>query len=82
MNISSATKKAIIETVKEFLRFMWFGAIALVVTYLQAQISDPDAGINEMLVLVIGLVIRLLDKYVHENRSIKVNGLAPAVLQK
>ena len=87
-------KKAIIETIKSAARFVWFGLLALVVVALGALVTDPNiigavvevqgikVSIGVVLVAVIGYLIKLIDTYIHNNKQIKINGIAPGFLQK
>lgn len=82
------------EMLKSIARFLWFGFLALVVTALTALLSDSvvtnavvvvagqSVQVGFLLVTVIGVAIKALDRYIHLNENIKLNGLAPAVLQK
>lgn len=67
-------QKAVIEAVKEVGRLVFFGAIAIVVAWGQSKLTgvDPDS----VVFLVGTLVLRFLDKFVHENEDIKANGLS------
>lgn len=78
--MSAATKKAVVETVKSFLRYMWFGALALAITFAEATLTDGTVSGTTAVVLT--LVIKLVDTYVHNNKKMDVNGLAPSILQK
>lgn len=87
-------KKALIEVGKSFGRFIWFGLLGLVATFLvnlvaSGQLNDINVVIYGQTVnlsfIVLGLVtgiVKLIDKYVHESRTIDSNGLAPSFLQK
>lgn len=87
-------KKALIEVLKSAGRFLWFGFLALVIVALTAIAADENVvnayfvvngvGLNVgfILVAVIGVVIKAIDRYIHVNKSIELNGLAPSVLQK
>lgn len=87
-------KKALIEIVKSFARFIWFGLLGLVATFLgtlltSGQLNDINVDFNGMTInlsfLVLAIVtgiVKLIDKYVHESRNIEANGIAPSFLQK
>ncbi len=87
-------KQALIEVGKSFGRFIWFGLLGLVATFLvnlvaSGQLNDINVVIYGQTVnlsfIVLGLVtgiVKLIDKYVHESRTIDSNGLAPSFLQK
>lgn len=78
--MSNAQIVAIREVVKAFLRYLWFGLIGLVVAYLQAQLTTGHP--SEKTIFIVGLIVTLLDRYVHTNKKIDANGLAPGFLQK
>lgn len=68
-------KQALIELIKEGLRIALFAAISAVLSWATTQIADlpPDS-----VYAVVGtLILRLVDKYVHENKEVKAKGLAP-----
>lgn len=90
------TKTAIIEVLKSFARFMYFGALALVSTFLVSLTTNADL-LNSMwtvpylnvtlpvgayIVLAIGVAVKGLDRYINQNKSINSNGIAPNFLQK
>jgi hypothetical protein len=87
-------KKAIIETLKSAGRFVWFGLLSLVVVALGAIITDVNVvsavidlhglkiSVGAVLVAVLGYLIKLIDTYIHNNKKIDSNGLAPNFLQK
>lgn len=66
---------AIWEGVKEVGRLAFFAAITAVLGWLATELStlEPTS------VWYIGgtVVLRFLDKWVHENKEVKINGLAP-----
>lgn len=71
-------KLALAEGIKAFLRFIWFGLIGLIITYLQSKfVHDP----NLIVALVATGIVNALDRYVHKNPDIAINGLAPPPLQ-
>lgn len=66
--------KAIKEALKELGRLAFFAALAGVVMWLQSKAgSDPTA--NQFFVYT--AIARFLDKYVHENENLPLNGIAP-----
>lgn len=87
-------KTAIIEVLKSAGRFLWFGFLSLVVVVLTSIASDgaiteasvviggQQVQVGFLLVALIGTVIKALDRYIHVNKNISINGLAPSVLQK
>ena len=88
------SKKAIIELLKAFARFMWFGVLGLVVAFLTSLVAGGNiAGITIdifgqtlnvgfLIVAAITFVAKGIDKYIHENPSITSNGIALSFLQK
>lgn len=87
-------KKALIELAKSFARFIWFGLLALVVTFLTSlvtsgqfnnetvTVSGITFNVGVVLVAGIGLVIKAIDKYIHDNDNTNSNGIAPKFLQR
>ena len=87
-------KKALIETAKSFARFLWFGILGLVATFLtnlvaSGQLDNIVVNFNGLAlnasVLVLAIItgiVKLIDKYVHESKNLDSNGLAPNFLQK
>lgn len=87
-------KKALIEVGKSFLRFVWFGVLGLIGTFLtnlvaSGQLDNIVVDVNglalNLTVVVLAIItgiVKLLDKYVHESRTIEANGIAPSFLQK
>ncbi len=68
-------QKAIIEALKEAGRIALFAAIAAVIGWATTQVSSWDP--NSTYYIVATVLIRLADKYVHENKDIKADGIAP-----
>lgn len=87
-------KKALIEVGKSFARFIWFGLLGLVATFLvnlvaSGQLNDINVVIYGQSVnlsfVVLGLVtglVKLIDRYKHESTTDPSNGIAPSFLQK
>lgn len=87
-------KSALIETGKSFLRFIWFGVLGLVVTFLTSlttsqdllntiwTVGDVAIPVGVWLVGGIGFAIKALDRYIHQSDNTKLNGLAPNILQR
>jgi hypothetical protein len=87
-------KKALIELAKSFGRFIWFGLLGLIVAFLTALAAGST--FTDMTVVVLGQTINIgfiivagiafiskgIDKYIHENDNIKLEGIAPKFLQK
>lgn len=84
---------ALKETVKSFLRFLYFGVLGLIGTYLTSLLSSADLQntvisiggtylpVGVVNVAVIAGVIKLIDRYIHKSDS-NLNGIAPSVLQR
>ncbi len=91
--MNTYNKKALIELLKSFGRFMWFGAAGLVALFLTSLGTDANllaltwtvAGVElpvgVYIVAGIGFAVKAIDLYIHENKNIDSNGLAPKVLQ-
>jgi FtsH-binding integral membrane protein len=89
-------KKAIVELLKSFGRFIWFGVLGLVVAFL-ASIATNSSLINSTwtipgtdvilqtgvaIITLASLVAKAIDRYIHENDKTKLEGIAPSFLQK
>lgn len=86
-------KKALVELAKTFGRFVWFGLLGLVGTFLTSLLTDESlanarveiAGVSlnvGFLILAgIGLVIKVIDRYRHVSERTDSKGLAPKFLQ-
>lgn len=91
-------KKAIIETLKSAGRFVWFGLLGVIVLALGTLVVSPQIAtatidfviygqtitisVGAIIVGVIGVLIKGIDTYIHNNKKIDSNGLAPSFLQK
>lgn len=87
-------RKALIETLKSAGRGLWFGILGLIAVALTALASSADlseinvtiAGLTVNLAIVIiavvGFIAKAIDKYIHEDKSSQLNGIAPSFLQK
>lgn len=87
-------KTAFIELLKSFGRFIWFGLLALISTFLVTLVASGDItnmvltivgqpiDITFIILAVIGFVIKGIDTYIHKNKDIDLNGIAPTFLQK
>lgn len=81
--------KALTELVKSLLRFVYFGVLGLVVTWLTSLIASGSLNnvvftvgnqhINAgfLIVTVVAGLAKLIDRYVHENDNIDANGISP-----
>lgn len=68
-------KDAIISTVKEGLRIALFAALSALIAWASNKLAGLDPSSSTV---VIGtILIRLVDKYVHENKDINAKGIAP-----
>ena len=63
-------KKAILEAAKELGRVLLFAAVGRAISYF----SNLPENTTTMVAL---LVLRGLDKYLHENDNVRLNGIAP-----
>lgn len=93
MKLDGYERKAIIELLKSIGRFVWFsflGILAAALTMLAtsgeiAAITITLAGFSVNAgVLVAGavsLTVKAIDRYIHENKNIDSNGIAPNGLQ-
>lgn len=68
-------KQAIIEAVKEVVRLALFAAASAVVAWATTQLTNADP--SSVMVMVGTVVLRFVDKWIHENKDTKLNGLAP-----
>lgn len=88
-------RKALTEVLKSFLRFMYFGLLGLVGTFLTSLLANPDLQntvihivgdtylpVGAIIVAVLTGIVKLIDRYVYANKKIKSNGIAPNFLQK
>lgn len=67
--------KAIVEAAKEALRIAFFAALTALVAWGTQSLTSVDPSSTFYIVGTVAL--RLADKFVHENKDIKVNGIAP-----
>lgn len=88
------SKKGLIELVKSFGRFIYFGIIGLVSTFLLSLMTDENllnvvwtlgevsipAGV--WIVSGIGFIVKALDRYKHSSDNSESHGIAPKFLQK
>lgn len=82
-------KKAVIETVKSFGRFIYFGVLGLIVTFLTSlvaggslsnvviNVGDQHFNAGFVIVIIVAGIAKAIDKYVHENDNIAAKGIAP-----
>jgi len=88
-------KNAIKEMFKSFLRFMYFGLLGLIGTFLTSLLATMDLQntvihiggdtflpVGVIIVAVITGLIKLIDKYVRASENNDLNGIAPEFLQK
>jgi drug/metabolite transporter (DMT)-like permease len=87
-------RKALIETLKSLGRGLWFGILGLVAVALTALASSGavnditvtvgglTVNLAVIVVAVVGFVAKAIDKYIHEDKTIDSNGIAPTFLQK
>ena len=83
-------KKAIKETLKTFLRSVYFTLLGLVGTFITSLATNADlqnrvVHVADDIYLPVGVVItaglaglaKLIDRYVHKNDNISLNGITP-----
>lgn len=73
------SKKGLTELAKSLGRFLWFGALALLVEWLRLTFTGDQ--FNEATVLVVGLIIKAIDRYRHTSDKTESKGIAPKFLQ-
>lgn len=86
-------REALLETVKSFLRGVYFVVLGMLVTFLYSlatstdlinqviSIGDVYLPVGTVIVFVISAVAKLIDRYVHTNQGIEAKGIAPKFLQ-
>lgn len=94
MKIDPATTKALLETLKSIGRGLYFGILGLVVLALVALSASPELlamtitigglsiNVGAAIAAGVALLAKTIDSYVHKNKSIDANGIAPNFLQK
>lgn len=87
-------KKALIELGKSFARFMYFGILGLLATFLTGLLTSGDLqnvyvhvgdlyiNISFVILAVITGLIKLIDRYRHVSSNNDTNGIAPKFLQR
>lgn len=87
-------RKAIIETLKSVGRGLWFGILGLVAVALTALatsgaiadvtvvVAGLSVNLSFVILAVIGFLAKAVDTYVHKNKNLESNGIAPTFLQK
>lgn len=73
--MKAETKKAIIESAKEVLRIAFFGAVTAVLGYASTKVASLDP--SSAYYIVGTILLRAIDKYIHENKNIGSNGISP-----
>jgi hypothetical protein len=86
-------KQAFMELGKSFLRAIWFGLLGVVGVFLTSLTTNVDLltatwSVGELTVPVgvwivagVGFVIKALDRYIHQNEDMVLNGLALPPMQ-
>ena len=65
---------AFVESIKEIIRLAVFAGVAAVVSALLAGVNQlPESTTT----VVLTFLLRAADKFVHENKDIKMSGLVP-----
>lgn len=86
-------KNAIVELAKSFGRFIYFGVLGLVATFLTDLVSS--GSLNDVKVTIGGMtisltfvlvgaiagIVKMIDRYRHVSEDIPSNGIAPSFLQ-
>ena len=87
-------KKGLIETGKSFLRFLYFGVLGLIGTFLTSLVASTDLQntviniggtylpVGVVIVLALTGLVKAIDLYVRNNTKTDRKGIAPSVLQK
>jgi len=87
-------KKALIELLKSTGRYVWFGLLGVILVALTALLGSPEIvsasitiqgfeiSVGFIIVAVGGSIAKALDLYIHKNKNIDSNGIAPTFLQK
>lgn len=82
-------KKTLIELAKSFGRFVYFGALGLVATFLVSLAANPSlssahvtvAGqafnVGFLILAGIAALAKAIDRYVHLNDNLKAGGITP-----
>ena len=82
-------KTALTETVKTFGRFIYFGVLGLVATFLASLVAGgtlndiaitlggQSFNVGFVIVVVVAGIAKAIDRYVHTNDNIEANGIAP-----
>ncbi len=85
--------KALKEVVKSFLRFLYFGVLGLVGTFISSLLASADLQntvinigdaylpVGIVIVSVLTGLVKLIDKYVRSSDNNDLNGIAPEFLQ-
>lgn len=85
---------AVVEVVKSFARFIYFGVLGLIGTFVVSLAANPSlanahvtiagATVSVGFVIVAGLsgLAKLIDRYVRSSENNDLNGIAPSFLQK
>lgn len=68
-------KQAIWEATKEVVRLALFATASAVVAWATTKLTSLDP--SSVQVMVGTVVLRFVDKWIHENQATKLNGLAP-----
>lgn len=92
--MDNAQRTALVETLKSVARGLWFGILGLVALALTAVVSSgtlsdinvtlagAQVNVSFIIIAVVGFVAKAIDTYIHKNKNIQSNGIAPSFLQK
>ncbi len=71
----SGAKQATVDTAKELFRVVLFAGVSVVVAWGTTKLTTLDP--TSVWVIVGTVVLRMVDKWVHTNDKVKLNGLSP-----
>lgn len=67
--------KAVLEAVKEVGRLAFFAAISAIVAWASEELAGLDP--TSVQVVVGTVILRFIDKWIHENEKTKLKGISP-----
>lgn len=73
--IKNIDKKALLELLKEGLRIAFLAALGGLILWAQSLITGLDP--NSVSFIVATYVLKVADKWVHENENTSLNGISP-----
>lgn len=66
-------KQALVEALQEIMRVVFFASVSALIAFGLQKLGMQDQ--TDTVVILGTLVLKGLDKYVHDNKSIKLNGI-------